>query len=83
MKRDTDGSNHTFDIADHLRVWKAQYAVTGIAHEFVSINVTLGRDIVRMAVQFHNQVALAAKKIGEEGSDWHLPTELCSELRAR
>jgi len=40
--------------------------------------VTLDRQIVRIAINSHDQLSLTAKEIDKIRADGHLPTELCS-----
>ena len=82
MKRDTNGHDHAFDIAENIDILEVYYAITGPIQETVAINVSVRCDVMRMAIQFHDQIMLATKKVGEERSDRHLPTEFCPELRA-
>ena len=82
MKRDTNGHDHAFDIAQNIGVLKAHYAISCLIQESVAINVLFRSDVVGMAVKLDNQAMLPAQEIGKERTDGHLPTEFCAELGA-
>ena len=79
----TDRGNNSLNISGHISIGKVEYLIPGFAQIVVAPHVTFRSDIVRKAVQFDDQPALAAQEVGKERPHWHLAAELHSKLRAR
>jgi hypothetical protein len=71
------GCNHAVQTIHNIAVRKSQDTIALATEKCRAGAIMIEGHIMRLSVNFHNQLMFAAQKVGKIGTDRHLSAELC------